>query len=247
MSCTVKLVIKTTWEIWTPWGLRTATSVPRSIQYTEMDLRNKTTSEFRTVFGSPLGVPNSQVALYISVWHGISHSWGIFTLYIKYVCGTIRYFSCWVNATDVLRLPGGVPEWNTRVLYHRPLQPLRTISHEEAEPCGIPATIPATEGEPPHAPADLRKGPRHWAGEWAKLLRLQAAAEPRILHRLPDDGEREQNLYSSDELYGAMLQCMVRLYQFCERCGLLARLTIELSSNSGCRGNKQSRTIFQGN
>ena len=30
-----------------------------------MDLRNKTTSEFRTVFGSPLGVPNSQVPLYI--------------------------------------------------------------------------------------------------------------------------------------------------------------------------------------
>ncbi len=35
------------------------------IQYTEMDLRNKTTSEFRTVFHSPLGVPNSQVSLYI--------------------------------------------------------------------------------------------------------------------------------------------------------------------------------------
>ncbi len=30
-----------------------------------MDLRNKTTSEFRTVFLSPLGVPNSQVSLYL--------------------------------------------------------------------------------------------------------------------------------------------------------------------------------------
>ncbi len=29
-----------------------------------MDLGNKTTSEFRTVFDSPLGVPNSQVSLY---------------------------------------------------------------------------------------------------------------------------------------------------------------------------------------
>ncbi len=29
-----------------------------------MDLRNKTTSEFRTVFHSPLGVPNSQVPPY---------------------------------------------------------------------------------------------------------------------------------------------------------------------------------------
>ncbi len=28
-----------------------------------MNLRNKTTSEFRTVFYSPLGVPNSQVPL----------------------------------------------------------------------------------------------------------------------------------------------------------------------------------------
>ncbi len=29
-----------------------------------MNLRNKTASEFRTVFDSPLGVPNSQVLLY---------------------------------------------------------------------------------------------------------------------------------------------------------------------------------------
>ncbi len=35
------------------------------IQYIEMDLRNKTTSEFRTVFHSPLGVPSSQVPLYL--------------------------------------------------------------------------------------------------------------------------------------------------------------------------------------
>ena len=48
----------------TTWELRTATSVPRSIHDIEMDLRNKTTSEFRTVLDSPLGVPNSQVPLY---------------------------------------------------------------------------------------------------------------------------------------------------------------------------------------
>ncbi len=35
-----------------------------------MNLRNKTTLEFRTVLGSPLGVPNSQVSLYstYSTW-----------------------------------------------------------------------------------------------------------------------------------------------------------------------------------
>ncbi len=37
------------------------------IQYTEMDLRNKTTLEFRTVFHSPVGVPNSQVQLYMVI------------------------------------------------------------------------------------------------------------------------------------------------------------------------------------
>ncbi len=61
---TVTPVFKTTWEIGTTWELKTATSVPRSIHYIEMDLRNKTTSEFRTVFDSPLGVPKSQVSLY---------------------------------------------------------------------------------------------------------------------------------------------------------------------------------------
>ena len=35
-----------------------------AIHYIEMDLRNKTTSDFMTVFDSPLGVPNSQVPLY---------------------------------------------------------------------------------------------------------------------------------------------------------------------------------------
>ncbi len=34
------------------------------IQYVEMDLRNKTTSEFSTVFDRPLGIPNSQIQLY---------------------------------------------------------------------------------------------------------------------------------------------------------------------------------------
>ena len=62
-KCTVKPVFKTTWEIGTPWELRTAISVPISIQYIEMDLGNKTTSELRTDFHSLLGVPNSQVSL----------------------------------------------------------------------------------------------------------------------------------------------------------------------------------------
>ncbi len=61
---TVKPVFKTTLEIGTAWELRTATWVPGSIHYIEMDLRNTTTSEFRAVFDSPLGVPNSQVPLY---------------------------------------------------------------------------------------------------------------------------------------------------------------------------------------
>ncbi len=63
---TMKPAFKTTWEIGTTWELRTATSVPRPIQYVEMDLRNKTTSELRTVFHSPLGVPNFQVPLYVA-------------------------------------------------------------------------------------------------------------------------------------------------------------------------------------
>ncbi len=42
-----------------------ATPVPRPIQDIETDLRNKTTSAFRTVFHSPLGVPDSQVPLYM--------------------------------------------------------------------------------------------------------------------------------------------------------------------------------------
>ncbi len=50
---TVKSVFKTTSEIGTIWELRAATSVPSPIQYTEMDLKNKTTSEFRTVFTVP--------------------------------------------------------------------------------------------------------------------------------------------------------------------------------------------------
>ncbi len=54
-----------TCEIRTTWELRTTTLVPRSIHYIEMDLRNKTISEFRTVLDSPLGVPNSKVSLYL--------------------------------------------------------------------------------------------------------------------------------------------------------------------------------------
>ncbi len=36
----------------------------------EMDLRNKATSELRTVFLSPLGVPNSQVPLHVEICYG---------------------------------------------------------------------------------------------------------------------------------------------------------------------------------
>ncbi len=61
---TVKPVFNTTWEIGTTWELRPATSVARPIQHIKIDLRNKTTSELRTVFDSLLGVPNSQVPLY---------------------------------------------------------------------------------------------------------------------------------------------------------------------------------------
>ncbi len=53
---TVKPVFATTWEIGTNWELRTATPVPRPIHYTGMDLRNRTTSELRTVFRR-LGCP----------------------------------------------------------------------------------------------------------------------------------------------------------------------------------------------
>ncbi len=49
----VKPVFKTTLEIGTGWELMTATSVPRPIQHIAMDLRNRTTSEFRTVLTVP--------------------------------------------------------------------------------------------------------------------------------------------------------------------------------------------------
>ncbi len=54
---TVTPVVKTTWEIGTTLVLRTATSVPRLIQHIELDLRNKTTSGFRTVFHSTFECP----------------------------------------------------------------------------------------------------------------------------------------------------------------------------------------------
>ena len=78
---TVKPVIKTTWEIGTPWKLRTATSGPRFIHYVAMDMRNKTTSEFRTSFDSPLGVPNSQVPLYFYFQYWVGQlQWYVFYL-----------------------------------------------------------------------------------------------------------------------------------------------------------------------
>ena len=60
------MALSMTFQIGTTWELRRATSVPRPIQYREMELRNKTTSEFRTVFHSLLDVhvPTSQFPLY---------------------------------------------------------------------------------------------------------------------------------------------------------------------------------------
>ncbi len=62
---TVEPVFKTTWEIGTTWELGTTILFTGPMQYIDMDLGNKTTSEFRTVFHSPFGVPNSQVPLYV--------------------------------------------------------------------------------------------------------------------------------------------------------------------------------------
>ena len=50
-------VFKTTWEIGTACELRTATSVPCPIYYIELDLRNKTSLEFRKFFSQSLGCP----------------------------------------------------------------------------------------------------------------------------------------------------------------------------------------------
>ena len=62
---TVKPVFKTTWEIGTTCELRAATSVPTvdlfNTQKWTWEIRP---SEFRTVFHSRMGVPNSQVPLY---------------------------------------------------------------------------------------------------------------------------------------------------------------------------------------
>ncbi len=64
---TVRPVFKTTWKIRTTWELRSTTSVPIPIQYIiVMVLRNKTTTEVRTVFDSPLGVLTSQLLLYFN-------------------------------------------------------------------------------------------------------------------------------------------------------------------------------------
>ncbi len=48
--------VKPVWEIGTTWELRAATLVPMPIQYIEVDLRNKTTYEFRS-FSQSLGCP----------------------------------------------------------------------------------------------------------------------------------------------------------------------------------------------
>ncbi len=49
---------------------------------------NKTTPEFRTVFHSPLGVPNSQVPLYITEWNHVS----IFFLFQAFIFWVVDNF-----------------------------------------------------------------------------------------------------------------------------------------------------------
>ncbi len=99
---TVKPVFKTTWEIGTTWELRTATSVPRSIQHIEMDLGNKTTSEFRTVLDSPLGVPNSQAPLYCDTFARVM---------FKVILGHSVHFYLKI-ACNLKRLAVEQPNWN---------------------------------------------------------------------------------------------------------------------------------------
>ncbi len=60
---TVNSVFKTTCEIGKTWDLRPNTLVPRPNTLVSRPHGNEITSEFRTVFHSPLGVPNSQVSL----------------------------------------------------------------------------------------------------------------------------------------------------------------------------------------
>ena len=66
LNYTVKPAFKTTWYMGTTWELRTPTSVPRPVQYIEMDLWNRTPAEFSTVFHSALDVPNFLVSLFLT-------------------------------------------------------------------------------------------------------------------------------------------------------------------------------------
>ncbi len=61
---TVKPVFKTTCEIGTTWILGPDTLISSPIHHMEIDLGNKTTSEFRTAFHRPSCGPNSQAPLY---------------------------------------------------------------------------------------------------------------------------------------------------------------------------------------
>ncbi len=84
----MKSVVKTTWEIGTPWELRTATSVPRSIHYKEMNLGNKTTSEFRTVFDSPLQ--------WVSLISGF-HCTYLFACFLSFSGSDVRFSSLFLH------------------------------------------------------------------------------------------------------------------------------------------------------
>ncbi len=105
LQSTVKPVFKTTWEIGTTWELRTATSVPGFIHYVEMDLRNKTILEFRTVSDSPLGVPNSQVPLYkyarrIYLWSATLQTYRVTLSYFNVEQLSDQHKNCvWTLAT----------------------------------------------------------------------------------------------------------------------------------------------------
>ncbi len=82
------------------------------IQCIEMDLRNKTTSEFRTVSHGPLGVPNFEVPLYLIDLYG-----GLFTLPSDlHTLGLgkeslDRYINRWLFCSGSIKRLGGVRPW----------------------------------------------------------------------------------------------------------------------------------------
>ena len=105
----MKPAFKTTCEIGTTWELRTVTSVHRPVQYIEMDLRDKTTSEFWTVFHSPLGVPNflglplySDMVIMVSFIHDFIQTLNRGNC-LSLIC-TVKYFTPITDASAFVRI-----------------------------------------------------------------------------------------------------------------------------------------------